>query len=186
MRSEESDHTDDSPRDGARFWYAGLVSRLTALVADVLILTLACLVISVMPSLAWTQVVGRSPGWLGVSSAIVASLLPWAYFTVAWWITGQTLGGLLVGTTVTRGDGRRALLIQAALRAAIGLALAPLWLVGLLGVLWSRDRRAWHDVVFRTVVRRTIRVQQMAVAHTTPTRSTIELPAAGGSAGLDE
>ena len=185
MRSEESEHTDDSPRDLARFWYAGLVSRLTALVTDVLILTVAGMAISVLPSVAWSQVIGRSPGWLGTSSAIVASVLPWAYFTGAWWITGQTLGGLLVGTTVTRRDGRRVLLAQAALRAAIGLTFAPLWLVGLLGVLWSRDRRAWHDVVFRTVVRRTIRVQT-GIAHSMPTRSTIELPAAGGSAGLDE
>jgi uncharacterized RDD family membrane protein YckC len=86
---------------------------------------------------------------------MAAGLLPWAYFTVAWWIGGRTVGGLLMGTAVERPDGRRVPLVVAALRSAIGLVLAPLWLVGLVGVLWDKRRRAWHDVVFHTVVRRT-------------------------------
>jgi uncharacterized RDD family membrane protein YckC len=132
--------------------YAGLVSRLVALAVDVALLTVAGLGISVLPGLAWSQVIGYPPGWLTQASGIIASVLPWAYFTVAWWLGGQTVGGLLVGTRVARINGRRPRLIQAALRAFIGLLLVPVWLIGLAWVLWDPRRRAWHDIVFRTVV----------------------------------
>ena len=133
--------------------YAGLVSRSIALGVDVALLTVAALAISVLPGLAWDEVIGTSPGWLGASSGLVAAVLPWFYFTFCWWWTGQTAGGVLIGTAVRRNDGRSVSLVRCALRAAIGLALAPLWLLGLLGILWDTQRRAWHDVVFRTVVR---------------------------------
>jgi uncharacterized RDD family membrane protein YckC len=84
----------------------------------------------------------------------VASIgLPWGYFTISWWLAGQTLGGMLLGVAVLRNNGEELGLLHAAVRAAIGLLFAPLWLVGLLAVLWDDQRRAWHDKVFRTVVR---------------------------------
>jgi uncharacterized RDD family membrane protein YckC len=137
--------------------FAGLASRSTALAIDVAFLTVAGLAISVLPGLAWDEVIGTSPGWLGVASGTLAALLPWLYFTFCWWSTGQTAGGLLIGIAVERSNHRRVSLLQAALRAAIGLALAPLWLVGYVGILMSKQRRAWHDVVFRTVVRHRMR-----------------------------
>jgi len=152
--------------------YAGLASRLVALTVDVALLTIAGLCVSVLPGLAWTEVIGDPPGWFTATCAIVASALPWAYFTVAWWLGGQTAGGLLVGTRVARTTGQRPRLVQAALRAFVGLLLVPLWLVGLAWVLWDPRRRAWHDVVFRTVVLRCIEPAQPAVpAPTTPSIS---------------
>jgi uncharacterized RDD family membrane protein YckC len=133
--------------------YAGLASRVTALAVDAALLTVVGLSISVLPGLAWNEVIGTSPGWLGVASGIVAGLLPWLYFTFCWWSSGQTAGDLLIGIGVERASGRRVSVLQAALRAAIGLAFAPVWLVGFVGILVDRRRRAWHDVVFRTVVR---------------------------------
>jgi uncharacterized RDD family membrane protein YckC len=41
---------------------------------------------------------------------------------------------------------------QSGLRALVGLLLPPLWLIGMLAVLWDERRRAWHDRLFRTVV----------------------------------
>jgi uncharacterized RDD family membrane protein YckC len=137
--------------------YAGLASRLAALVIDVAILTITSLTISVLPTLAWREVIGRSPGWLGATCGVAAAVLPWLYFTVSWRWSGQTVGDLLIGIAVQRNDGRRVSVVQAGLRAAIGLALAPIWLAGLLGTLWDGHRRAWHDVVFRTVVHRVVR-----------------------------
>jgi uncharacterized RDD family membrane protein YckC len=132
--------------------YAGLVSRLIALAVDVALLTIVGLGVSVLPGLAWSQVIGYPPGWFTEASGIIASALPWAYFTVAWWLGGQTVGGLVVGARVTRLNGRRPRLVQAALRAFIGLLLVPVWLIGMTWVLWDPRRRAWHDIVFRTVV----------------------------------
>jgi uncharacterized RDD family membrane protein YckC len=60
---------------------------------------------------------------------------------------------MLMGIAVRRNNGHEdPTLIQAALRSAFGLALFPLWMVGLLAILWDEKRRAWHDKVFRTVV----------------------------------
>lgn len=173
------------PSPSARgYAYAGLASRLVALAVDVALLTIAGLFISVLPGLAWSQVVGDPPGWFTATCAVVASVLPWAYFTVAWWLGGQTAGGLLVGTRVARTHGQRPLLVQAALRAFVGLLLVPLWLVGLAWVLFDPRRRAWHDVVFRTVVLRTIETAQPVMwpaaataRSTSPRRGAV--PAAG-------
>ena len=60
---------------------------------------------------------------------------------------------MLIGIAVRRHNGEEdPTLVQAALRAAFGLTYAPLWIVGLLAILWDPKRRAWHDKVFRTVV----------------------------------
>jgi uncharacterized RDD family membrane protein YckC len=148
-----------SPRASSRA-YAGLASRLVALTVDVALLTVAGLLVSLLPPLAWSQVVGDPPGWFTATCAVIAAALPWAYFTAAWWFGGQTAGGLLVGIRVARTNGQRPRLLQAALRAFIGLLLVPLWLIGLVWVLWDPRRRAWHDIVFRTVVLRAIEPAQ--------------------------
>lgn len=134
--------------------YAGLVSRLAALGTDVLLLTVLELSIRSLPTLAWEQMVVRpAPGWLSAGSAVLVILLPWSYFTAGWWLSGQTAGSRLFGIAVQRPDGRVPSFPRAAGRAAIGLLLPPLWMVGLLATLWDQRRRAWHDRVFGTVVR---------------------------------
>jgi uncharacterized RDD family membrane protein YckC len=135
-----------------------LVSRLAALSVDVLLLVPATLAVRVVPTSAWEQVLyRRPPGWFTAAATAAAVLLPWAYFTACWWLTGLTAGGLLMGLAVRHRNGGEVSAVQAALRAAVGLTLAPLWLVGLLAVLWDERRRAWHDRLFRTVVRYTWR-----------------------------
>jgi len=142
------------PRPVPHDAYAGLVSRLAALLTDVALVTVAALAVSTLPSVAWEQVVLRAePGWLIAASAAAAALLPAAYFTTCWWLTGQTAGGLLFGVAVQHRDAHGVTFVQAAARAVVGLLLAPLWMIGMIGVLWDDRRRAWHDRLFRTVVR---------------------------------
>jgi uncharacterized RDD family membrane protein YckC len=132
--------------------HAGLVSRLSALTVDVVILTVVGLAVSTLPSVAWEQLTGTAPGWVNGVSAVVAAVLPFLYFTLSWATTGQTPGDILLGLVVRHRDGGRVGLLQAGLRAFGGLLLPPLWLVGMLAVLWNPERRAWHDRLFRTVV----------------------------------
>jgi len=140
--------------------YAGLVSRLVALLVDVALLTLTALAISTLPELAWQEVLVRPvPGWFSAGVTVAAALLPWAYFTACWWLTGQTVGNLLFGVVVVRSDGQELSFLRAAARSLAGLLLAPLWLLGLLAVLWDERRRAWHDRIFRTVVRYTVKAR---------------------------
>ncbi len=133
--------------------YAGLVSRLAALAVDVAVLTVAVLAIGALPPAATEAVLGSSPDWLARACAIAGAVLPWLYFTLCWWLTGETVGGLLLGIRVRRRDGARVSPVRAGLRAFLGLTFAPLWLVGLLAILVDGRRRALHDLVFATVVR---------------------------------
>jgi hypothetical protein len=62
------------------------------------------------------------------------------------------VAGLCVDVGVLTPPGRLALsLPRAALRAFAGLALAPLWLIGLAGILLDPRPWAWHDRIFGTV-----------------------------------
>ncbi|GHJ49113.1 hypothetical protein Cs7R123_64550 [Catellatospora sp. TT07R-123] len=132
--------------------YAGIVSRLGGLAIDASLLALAAsLVVTGVPSV-WATLEGHSPGWLDATTGLIAALLPVLYFAACWWLTGQTVGCLLLGTVVRRIDGRHLGPGRALLRAVVGLAFPPVWLLGLLGVLTDDHRRAWHDRLFGTVV----------------------------------
>lgn len=135
--------------------YAGLVSRLAALAVDITTVTVGSAAVRMLPPVVWHEVLGGQPHWLTVASAVAGALVPWVYFTLCWWLAGQTVGDLLLGIVVQRHNGSDVTLVQSALRAAVGLALAPLWILGLAAILWEPRRRAWHDRVFRTVVRYT-------------------------------
>jgi uncharacterized RDD family membrane protein YckC len=68
-------------------------------------------------------------------------------------MTGQTPGSLAAGIVVEHRDGRRLAFGHALVRSAVGLGLAPLWIVGMVSVLADGQRRAWHDRLLRTDVR---------------------------------
>lgn len=143
--------------------YAGLVSRLCALALDVVLLCAATIGVRLLPGTTWTQIVNSpSPRWLEASAVTVAALLPWLYFTFSWWLNGQTVGDLLIGVSVRHDDGRAISLVRSAVRAGIGLLIAPLWIVGLLWMLFDRRRRALHDLIFGTVVPYTSRPRSKA------------------------
>jgi uncharacterized RDD family membrane protein YckC len=127
---------------------------LAALLIDVAVLSLAAAAIRLLPPMAWEQVLSRpAPAWLKDTCAVLAAVLPWAYFTGSWWLAGQTVGDLVIGIDVRRTDGGRMGLLHAAVRALLGLLLAPLWIVGLVVVLWDDRRRALHDILLRSTVR---------------------------------
>jgi uncharacterized RDD family membrane protein YckC len=134
--------------------YAGLVSRVSALGVDVLVIAAVASAVRVLPEVVWKTTTNLPvPGWLSTVFGIAAAALPFFYFALSWWLPGQTLGQMLMGIAVRRHNGEEdPTLVQAALRAGFGLALFPLWIVGLLAILWDPKRRAWHDRVFRTVV----------------------------------
>jgi uncharacterized RDD family membrane protein YckC len=134
--------------------YAGLVSRLAALGVDLILIVAAAGAVRVLPEVVWKTITTLPvPGWLKDTVGLAAALLPFLYFALFWWLPGQTVGQMLLGIAVRRHNGHEdPTLVQAALRSAFGLTLAPLWLVGMAAILWDSKRRAWHDRVFRTVV----------------------------------
>jgi uncharacterized RDD family membrane protein YckC len=133
--------------------YAGLASRLAALTVDVLILTVANVLGVVLALAGWKIILGSLPTALTALVVAASAVTPAIYFTVAWWVSGRSLGQVLLGIRVTDGKGRPLRLPRALARAVVGLTLAPIWLAGMVGVLGDARRRAWHDRVLGTTVR---------------------------------
>jgi len=134
--------------------YAGLVSRSVALVLDGLVVTLLVLIVATLPEAAWSSLSPRTvPRWLDGATSVIAIAVPLLYFAALWAMTGQTAGGLAAGTVVEHRDGHRLSFPHALARAVIGLAFAPLWVVGMLFIVASSERRAWHDLLTHTDVR---------------------------------
>jgi uncharacterized RDD family membrane protein YckC len=136
--------------------YAGIVSRLLALAVDAAVLAIAIPAIGAGAPALWGSIAGSTPRWLHVCAAVLAGLLPFAYFWLGWWSSGRTLGGALLGAEVRRTDCSRLGAIRAAARAFLGLVFAPVWLACMALIAFDPRRRALHDVVFRTVVVRTV------------------------------
>lgn len=132
--------------------YAGLVTRLAALTVDAVLMAIVVPSVANGPPSLWAAMAGEAPGWVKVCSQVLAAFVPLLYFTLCWWGTGQTAGGLVLGTIVRRPDVAHLGPVRAGLRALAGLAFPLVWLVGLVTVLWDPRRRALHDRIFGTVV----------------------------------
>lgn len=70
------------------------------------------------------------------------------YQALAWWLTGRTYGGLVMGLRVVNFRGRR-LRLPGALLRSLFCALFP---IGLLWVAINRENRSVQDMVLRTSV----------------------------------
>lgn len=132
--------------------YAGLVSRLVALVIDVVAVTVSAAV-AVAVVVGGSEVLLRgTPAWATVTAGLAAGLLPPVYFSVFWWIRGQTPGNMIMGIALRRQDGEPPAFARSLIRAVIGLLLAPLWLLGMVLVLVDDRRRSLLDLACGTAV----------------------------------
>jgi uncharacterized RDD family membrane protein YckC len=81
-------------------------------------------------------------GWIGLTTA---------YFVIFHGIEGKTIGKWLLGLRVV-GAERSAVTYRRAFLRWLGLVgFAPV-LLGFLWILWSREKRGWHDFLARTWV----------------------------------
>jgi uncharacterized RDD family membrane protein YckC len=129
---------------------AGVVSRLTAIAIDVVVVVL-------IGVLALVVVAGLRALFTGeveveVSSDAVrgplATLLVLAYFAYGWGLNGRTVGKVALGLRVVRTDGSD-------LSVPRGLARAVLYLIFPPGILWSavsRKNASLQDLVLGTAV----------------------------------
>jgi uncharacterized RDD family membrane protein YckC len=149
--------------------YAGFVSRVMAMVVDLLIMAAFLGVAGIVSNFfahtsGLTQILNLLDDYLPWITPLRSFLLTTAfgiivvltslfvYFTFFYSFGGATLGKYLMGLRVVRTDGRRLQPRQAALRA---LAYAPSSLalyLGFLAVLVDDRRRGWHDRIAGTVV----------------------------------
>jgi uncharacterized RDD family membrane protein YckC len=142
------------PERRERQQYSGLVTRLLALGVDGALLLIASVAIGFGVPALWASVEGSAPAWLKDGAQLVAGILPFLYFWLGWCVLGQTLGGLVFGIAVRRTDGSPVGVLRAGARAFFGLLLAPIWLAGMSITLLDAKRRAAHDLLMGTDVRR--------------------------------
>jgi uncharacterized RDD family membrane protein YckC len=127
---------------------AGAISRLIAILIDGALLNAAFLALSGVITLVASLAFGA--GGEASAPAIVIGAGAWAvagslYLTSFWALAGQTPGMRFVRIVLDSPRGRR-IGFRLAFRRLFGLVLAILPLgLGLLGVVFSDDRRGWQD-----------------------------------------
>jgi uncharacterized RDD family membrane protein YckC len=130
------------------------VTRLLAFVLDSLIVTTGFTVIVAGGTFLVELVTSREvePGrglWYVVGFVLWAFLYLW--LSVA--IFGKTLGKTIMGVRVVSADGSVSLHSRQAFVRALTYPLSFALLgIGLLGIVFGRERRAWHDHFARTAV----------------------------------
>ena len=128
--------------------YAGPVTRLLGVMLDVFLITtgftLVVGVISFLGDLLFSDTVTIPEGglWYRVGLGVFAFLYVWLSLAVFGKTAGKSVLGLrVVGADGTVGLGGNRALIRT-LTFPISIAVFGL---GLFGIVWGRERRAWHD-----------------------------------------
>ncbi|MEX1126111.1 MAG: RDD family protein [Acidimicrobiia bacterium] len=128
--------------------YAGPVTRLLAVMVDTLVVTAGFTLIVAVLRFLVDLLLGDSVTipetglWYGIGLGVWAFLYVWLSLAVF----GKTAGKTVLGLRVVGADGTVALQGNRALIRTITypLSIAILGL-GLFGIVWGRERRAWHD-----------------------------------------
>ncbi len=158
--------------DTLRGHYAGFVSRFTAFIIDLVIITLISIVVgwTISRPLLLIGIDVTEPcinvdtsSWLSffqtiwcllakISIPITAFLVVIGYPLILWTLTGQTIGKYALGVRVVRMDGRP-LSFMNAVRRLFGYFISLLFLgFGFFWILLSNQRQGWHDKIAGTCV----------------------------------
>jgi uncharacterized RDD family membrane protein YckC len=128
--------------------YAGPLTRLLAVMLDVLVVTTAfTLIVGVVQFLGdllfRDEVTIPETGvWYIVGLGVWAFLYVWISLAVF----GKTAGKTILGLRVVGADGTVALHSNRALIRTLTFPISILVFgLGLFGIIWGRERRAWHD-----------------------------------------
>ncbi len=147
--------------------YAGFFTRAIAFVIDILIINVSVIITSALLMLVFSffeSIMSITPGELGdwmsnvsvravnFSAVILLLVMAWLYPVIFWMINGQTVGKRIMGLRVVRMDGKKMTFLGGLLRVLGYWLSAIVFFVGFLWVLFSNDRRAWHDKLAGTCV----------------------------------
>lgn len=133
--------------------YAGWATRLVASVADAWIFVTAATLLLAGADFLSRKLLGQGTGIdvsspFGVAGAVVAGF---GYLFLSLEVAGRTPGDALVGIRVLAWDGSR-LGAKAAFGRTLLLPLTTLTVIGPIGAVVQRDRRALHDRMSRSCV----------------------------------
>jgi uncharacterized RDD family membrane protein YckC len=139
--------------------WGGFFRRACAFVLDVLVILALSIVLFVLCYVGYKvglSAHGRALTWEHSRPFLVLFTWGWiglatAYFVVFHGLEGKTIGKWLLGLRVV-GNERRTITYRRAFLRWLGLVgFAPL-LLGFLWILWSKEKRGWHDFLARTWV----------------------------------
>jgi uncharacterized RDD family membrane protein YckC len=152
---ERTDHADESDN---QLW-GGFIRRACAFVVDCAIILLLGFFMFLLSYIGYK--VGLSAHGKSVTMENATAfyfIFTWAwvglsavYFVVFHGIDGKTIGKWLFGLRVVGADDRAVIYRQAFLRWLAAIGFAPI-LLGFLWIIWSREKRAWHDIIAQTWV----------------------------------
>jgi uncharacterized RDD family membrane protein YckC len=144
-----------SPASSGVSPYSGLVTRVLALVADVLIIQVVAWMVGGVAAVTVSLVHPSEDTQTALIAigAVAATMWSAGYFVAFWAITGQTPGNRLMEIRVQDAvRGRPLPLGRAILRLAGAVVSALLLFVGYLMILVDSRRRALHDRLVHSVV----------------------------------
>ena len=134
--------------------YAGPVSRLVAFALDIAAAWAIILIFFSSVDFAVSLIFGSSVKLKNIHYVAVVLIPLWflLYFTYQWALSGKTLGMAIFGLRVVTSEGAPIKARQAFIRT-ITLPLSIVFFgIGLLGIIFRKDHRAWHDRFARTCV----------------------------------
>jgi len=134
--------------------YAGVVSRLAALAADLGLIWGLYLLAAAAVNVAVQLISGKTFDLTSHRAASAGALVLWGfvYFTYQWTLSGKTVGMAVLGLRVVQADGSSVRGRQAVVRTLVlGISLLFFIPVGIAMVI-QRERRALHDLAAHTAV----------------------------------
>jgi len=145
--------TEAAPTENLFGHYAGVASRTFAFVIDGLLSFSLYTLGTAGFTWVFDRVFGTHLGE-GSSSLWGVALIVWqfVYFWYCWGASGKTPGAALLGIRVVRQDGHNLGFGRAFIRTLV-LPLSFLFFgLGLLGALFGKQRRTWHDMAAHSTV----------------------------------
>jgi uncharacterized RDD family membrane protein YckC len=152
--------TDAQANSTPEIRWGGFFRRTFAFLVDVVMVFLLSAVMGFLSYLGYKvglSAHGRSVTWQ--SSTPLLFFLAWGwiflitgYFVMFHGMEGKTIGKWLLGLRVVGADRRMITYRQALLRSFATLIAAAPFGLGLLWILWSSEKRGWHDFLARTWV----------------------------------
>ncbi|MFN2203597.1 MAG: RDD family protein [Caldilineaceae bacterium] len=147
--------------------YAGFMTRAIAFILDLLIIELTVFAItgvvmmiigffaSLYNTLPWASEGRFEPVTLwtaGLITTISLFIMIWLYPALFWMINGQTIGKRIMGLRVVRMDGSEMTFWRGLIRVFGYWVSAVALFLGFIWVLFSNQRRGWHDRLAGTCV----------------------------------
>ncbi len=149
----------DKPPQKEPLEWGGFWRRASAFVVDACVILLLAAVMFTLSYIGYKvglSAHGKSLTWQNATALLVllcggGIVLSGAYFVFFHAMDGQTIGKRLLGLRVVGFEQAAVTFFQALVRWLAAAGFAPICL-GFFWVLWSREKRAWHDLLARTWV----------------------------------